>query len=292
MKRGAIQEIPCSTAEELWDRLSPTHTLFDPPFRLIYRGQCDSKWKLIPSVLRKKNRKLLQEWFGLPVKADEQVYIEVVLLERFAEFCDQAGIRIPNDSIEFRENVLTRNKQDRFTLQPENWPRSEILEVMAVAQHHGVPTRLLDWTRNPYAAVYFAASSAVSAFGKWSEDQRLTIWVLNTEWKNLYRRVRIIQIPGAMSPHIAAQEGLFTVHPYGGSRGEPFEVVGLEDEYRTLSKCPLLKLTVPVKESARLLELGDMIGITAATMFPSADGAGRAVMDRVNSWVARRCKGS
>ncbi|MFK7698676.1 FRG domain-containing protein [Pseudomonas caspiana] len=93
---------------------------------------------------------------------------------------------------------------------------------MAMAQHHGVPTRLLDWTTKAYAAAYFAAGSISSRFADWKEDDRLAIWALNTDRAHRHSEIVLHRSPGSISWHLAAQGGLFSVHPHSGERRGSF----------------------------------------------------------------------
>lgn len=247
----------------------------------MYRGVENAARRLIPSALRDDDSNPLRTSWESDGTTDNQVHAETHLLSQFVESCDQVGIAIPNDSLEFRRR-LNPEHQDRYTRKPALWPNPDLLELMALAQHHGVPTRLLEWTGNPHVAVYFAASKALATIREWPSTPCLAVWELDTWFIHRYKRLRIIEAPRSISRNLAAQSGVFTVNFNETGRGEQVVAACLEDELSKLPDTPLKKHVLPIRESGRLYELRTIVGLTAATVFPGEDSAEKAVWDYIN----------
>lgn len=275
-----IKIIDANTAAEFWELLSPEKPLFSGKCDLLYRGQADQHWHLTPSILRME----------ICTLSDNQVFKEWVYLHSFVEHCDLIGLSIPNDTPAFREDFLNQNAPAgpaRAFINTSYWPPPEMYALLALAQHHRVPTRLLDWSTRSYVAAYFAISDALRMIGNSNAPELFAVWVLDIERQALYSNLEVVRVPGSNNANLAAQAGRFTFLKQEGVRAEPFRGEISLDLYLAehVLPLPLLKVTLPITEAAAALRLCSLYGVNGATLFPDYSGAARATEDAMRTAI-------
>ena len=255
--------------------------------KFIFRGHGSASWELIPSALRRRSGSAVTEAVrmvtdGTPATTDEQVFAEFHLIRWFVDVCDRSVIALPEDSYNFRMLWLDdqHGLAQAIYREPEHWPPAEHLPLLAFAQHHGIPTRLLDWTRSGTVAAYFAAADVGTS------DDELAVWALNTELLHIYDRISLIPMPAANSARLGAQRGVFTLTRFEARRGDAVGpqdlslITALTSPNEGVSATrPLWKLTLPRAEAVRLLYLCHLNGVDAASVYPDAAGAAMATKD-------------
>ena len=140
-----------TTAEEFLQKLDLASDRWHEDSFWIFRGQNDACWELEPSLFR--------TWDD-----DTSPIHEIELIRNFIRVANIANLPIPPNSLGYSSKLTneTANSATQRRLSKESGLQDGVFYdfahvAFAIAQHSGVPTRLLDFTYDPYIAAYFAA---------------------------------------------------------------------------------------------------------------------------------------
>lgn len=203
---------------------------------------------------------------------------------------DRLGSR-PHEKRSLESHILrnyARQSRPHIDVAADEW------ELLFSAQHHGVPTRLLDWTYSPLVAAHFATAVPATSQDRviWRLDWRavhrrfgfpelalltgdldatldsgrgtLTPWTLFDQWPR-DREFACMVEPPSLDSRIVAQSAVFTFMSDTTCSFDQFlERHGLSEA--------LTRFIIRAKDVACLRDQLDLVGMDERRLFPDLDG--------------------
>ncbi len=232
-----------------------------------YRGCGSSASELRPSLYRHQELKT-------PDKLSE---LELQLMTRFRQ-----------RSIPYHSRSLT-----------DDW------DTLFFMQHYGIPTRLLDWTENPFIALHFALMGATrtpTPTGRMAFRSDAAVWMLDPVAWNRHALSHMSFDGGVLSPGDKAISGYRPTPNFAGMHNQPVALYGAHNSARIAAQQGVFMIfgrdTKPMEHAFRdddfpanclrkIIVQKSMIsrmrksllkhGITESVVFPDLEGLAREI---------------
>ena len=299
---SALHTIECLSAEDFLSKIRLSNGNWWEPNCLasswIFRGIGDADcWKLIPSAWREQNG--LQALIDRIAKMDFPIYsvdeqkpelrrcyewvsAEQEALYQFACAANERGFAVDAGSYQRNRSPIIRKGFIKDSAQED---------IVPIAQHHGIPTRLLDWPSNPIVAAFFAVTPQFRP----TSSKMVCVWALDTRHLTFQGpdektfgqfQVLVNRFPRSTNPFFHSQGGVLTEVANQSALTQHFlehqswptleYVIGLAESEKPI----LVSYTLDSRHADHLLTLLDREEINLASVMPTLDNVAKTVMNR------------
>ena len=302
--------IRCFTAQAFLQELDETHDRWARG-TWVYRGQNDASWDLIPSIYRDWDYK-------------SSIEFEFKSMRMFTRYVNRVNLPVPGNtvgSIAYTKDDAPATLSSLSHNSSYGYQYDYAHVVFAMAQHSGIPTRLLDFSYHPLVAAYFAADisnlaqkhsytseeidayfhdilseytkspdAAIAAIQRYLQVNRdameslpkeISVWAIKATELADITTLRLLDHPYSEILNLKAQMGVFICDI------QPIDVFSNpsllfnNELLKLVARREIWKLVLPFSERHALLEMLDKKRISRMYLMPSYEHVAKRVVESV-----------